>query len=67
MVKSSVVVLIISSALWGDAMSAPGETCSGLSWTYDILGNRKDQTVTGGACTESHLTINHLNRIGNAG
>src|SRR5256885_11317118 len=25
-------------------MSAPGDSCSGLSWTYDAWGNRTDQS-----------------------
>src|SRR6185437_3150175 len=32
------------------SMSAPGDGCSGLSWTIDAWGNRTAQTTTGGAC-----------------
>jgi hypothetical protein len=31
-------------------MSAPGDSCSGLSWTFDAWGNRTSQSVTGGSC-----------------
>jgi RHS repeat-associated protein len=48
-------------------LSAPGETCSGLSWTYDIWANRTHQTTTGGTCGQSQLTINNLNRIVDTG
>src|SRR5690348_5345648 len=40
------------------SMSAPGSTCSGLSWSYDQWGNRTAQTVTGGTCGSSQLTFN---------
>jgi RHS repeat-associated protein len=48
-------------------MAAPGDTCSGLSWTYDIWANRTHQTPTGGTCNQSQLTINTLNRIADTG
>jgi RHS repeat-associated protein len=48
-------------------MAAPGDPCSGLSWTYDIWGNRTHQTPTGGTCNQSQLTINTLNRIADTG
>jgi hypothetical protein len=48
-------------------MAAPGDTCSGLSWTYDIWGNRTHQTPTGGTCNQSQITINTLNRIVDTG
>jgi RHS repeat-associated protein len=48
-------------------MAAPGDACSGLSWTYDIWGNRTHQTPTGGTCNQSQLTINTLNRIADTG
>jgi hypothetical protein len=31
-------------------MSAPGDQCSGLSWSIDPWGNRTAQTATGGSC-----------------
>ena len=48
-------------------MSAPGSTCSGLSWSYDQWGNRTAQTVTGGTCGSSQLTFNSYNRVTNSG
>jgi RHS repeat-associated protein len=48
-------------------MSAPGSTCSGLSWTYDAWGNRTDQTVTGGTCGTSHVTVGTNNRLTTTG
>jgi RHS repeat-associated protein len=44
-------------------MSAPGDSCSGLSWTIDPWGNRTDQTVTGGSCDTFHQTVNTQNRF----
>ena len=48
-------------------MSSPGETCAGLSWTYDIWGNRSDQTGGAGCYQTSHNAINVLNRIADTG
>jgi YD repeat-containing protein len=48
-------------------MAAPGETCSGLSWSYDGWANRTHQTVTGGTCGQSWLTINIKNQIADTG
>jgi RHS repeat-associated protein len=47
------------------SMSSPADPsgCSGLSWTYDQWGNRTDQTVTGGACGTSHVSVNPLNQL----
>ena len=44
-------------------MSAPGDACSGLSWTVDAWGNRTDQTVTGGTCYTFHASINGNNQF----
>jgi RHS repeat-associated protein len=44
-------------------MSAPGDTCSGLSWTYDAWGNRTDQSVTGGTCNTLHVAVNSNNQF----
>jgi RHS repeat-associated protein len=41
--------------------------CTGLSWTYDIWANRTAQTVTGGSCGQSQITINTQNRIADTG
>jgi RHS repeat-associated protein len=49
------------------SMSAPGSTCSGLSWSYDQWGNRTAQTVTGGTCGSSQLTFNSYNHVTNSG
>lgn len=48
-------------------MTGATGTCNGLTWNYDIWANRKDQTVTGGSCLESHQTINSLNRVVDTG
>ncbi|MBI3668366.1 MAG: RHS repeat-associated core domain-containing protein, partial [Acidobacteria bacterium] len=44
-------------------MSGTGGSCTGLSWNYDIRGNRTDQNVTGGSCGTSHVTVNTQNRF----
>src|SRR2546421_6592469 len=46
-------------------MSAPGDPsgCTGLSWTYDLWGNRTDQSVTAGSCSTFHATVNTANRL----
>jgi RHS repeat-associated protein len=47
-------------------LSGTGTTCSALTWTYDIWGNRTDQTNTpgsGSSCVEAHLTFTAQNRI----
>ncbi len=46
--------------------SGSATSCSstyGLSWTYDIWGNRTDQTVTGGTCNASHVSVNAKNQL----
>jgi RHS repeat-associated protein len=43
------------------SMSAPGDSCTGLSWTHDAWANRTDQTVTGGSCNTFHQTVNGQN------
>jgi RHS repeat-associated protein len=47
-------------------LSGTGATCTALTWTYDIWGNRTDQTNTpgsGSSCVETHLTFTAQNRI----
>ena len=44
-------------------MSAPGSTCSGLSWNYDAWGNRTDQNVTAGSCIPFHQQADGNNRL----
>jgi len=44
-------------------MTAPGDGCSGLSWTYDAWGNRTDQTGTGGNCFDFHAAADTNNRL----
>lgn len=50
-------------------MSSPADPsgCTGLSWTDDAWANRTNQTVTGGTCGQSSLTINTSNKITNTG
>ena len=48
------------------SMSAPGDSCSGLSWAFDPWGNRTDQNVTGGTCNTFHATVNAQNRLSGA-
>lgn len=38
-----------------NSMSASGNQCTGLTWSYDAWGNRTDQTNTGGNCTSFHI------------
>lgn len=45
------------------AMSAPGDSCSGLSWTYDPWANRLSQTVTGGTCPQPSISVNPNNQF----
>jgi RHS repeat-associated protein len=45
------------------SMSAPGDGCSGLSWTYDGWGNRTAQNVTGGSCFSSSNAGNTKNQL----
>jgi RHS repeat-associated protein len=47
-------------------MSAPGDTCSGLSWSYDQWCNRTGQNVTGGTCSSPQFAFS-ANRITSAG
>jgi RHS repeat-associated protein len=44
-------------------MSAPGDQCSGLSWTIDPWGNRTAQTGTGGNCFSPLVTVNAANQL----
>lgn len=44
-------------------MSGTGGPCTGLSWTYDIWGNRTDQNLTAGSCGQFHATVNTQNRL----
>ncbi len=44
-------------------MSAPGDQCSGLSWTIDPWGNRTAQTPTGGSCFSPSVSIGANNRL----
>jgi RHS repeat-associated protein len=50
-------------------MSSPADPsgCTGLSWIDDAWANRTAQTVTGGTCGQSSLTINTSNEITNTG
>jgi RHS repeat-associated protein len=45
------------------SMSAPGDSCSGLSWSVDPWGNRTDQTVTAGSCNTFHQPVNSQNQF----
>jgi len=45
------------------SMSAPGDSCSGLSWSVDPWGNRTDQTVTAGTCNSFHQAVDTSNRF----
>ncbi|MFY9531631.1 MAG: RHS repeat-associated core domain-containing protein [Candidatus Acidiferrales bacterium] len=47
--------------------SASGQACKGLQWTYDVWGNRSDQTTTSGICGESHLSFDANNHITTSG
>lgn len=49
------------------SMAAPGDACSGLSWTYDIWGNRTNQSGSGGPCSEHHPTVTTNNRMAELG
>jgi RHS repeat-associated protein len=49
------------------SLSGPGDTCTGLSWTYDAWGNRTDQSVTGGSCNSFHQPTNTTNRLSGTG
>ena len=46
-------------------MSSPGDSsgCYGLSWTYDLWGNRTSQTTTSGTCYNFSETINGNNQL----
>lgn len=44
-------------------MSAPGDACSGLSWTYDAWGNRTAQNVTGGTCWTPQTQVDNQNHL----
>jgi RHS repeat-associated protein len=45
------------------ALSAPGDACSGLSWTYDAWGNRTAQSATGGTCNTFSAAVNTNNQL----
>jgi RHS repeat-associated protein len=45
------------------ASSTSGQSCKGLSWTYDAWGNRTDQTVTNGICNTFHAMAGTNNRL----
>lgn len=45
------------------SMSAPGDVCSGLSWTIDAWGNRTAQTATAGTCFQSSVAVNTANQL----
>jgi RHS repeat-associated protein len=45
------------------ASSTSGQSCKGLSWTYDAWGNRTDQTVTNGTCNTFHAMAGTNNRL----
>jgi RHS repeat-associated protein len=45
------------------SMSAPGDPCSGLSWTIDPWANRTDQSVTSGSCNTFHQSIDGNNHL----
>jgi RHS repeat-associated protein len=44
-------------------MSAPGDQCSGLSWTIDPWGNRTAQTATGGSCFSPNVNVDTNNHL----
>jgi RHS repeat-associated protein len=44
-------------------MSAPGDSCSGLSWSYDAWANRTAQTPTGGTCHSFSNVSNAQNQL----
>ena len=48
------------------SMSAPGDVCSGLSWTIDPWGNRLAQTATGGSCYSPTVQVNRANQLAGA-
>ena len=43
--------------------TAAGQSCKGLSWTYDAWGNRTDQNVTSGSCNAFHAIVGTNNRF----
>jgi RHS repeat-associated protein len=46
------------------ADSATGQACKGLSWTYDVWGNRTAQTTTAGACLQPPaVSVNTNNQL----
>ncbi len=46
-------------------MASPSDPsgCTGLSWNYDIWGNRTDQNVTSGTCGTSTRRVGANNRL----
>jgi RHS repeat-associated protein len=44
-------------------MSAPGDACSGLSWTIDAWGNRTQQNNAGGTCNTFSSGVGTNNRL----
>jgi RHS repeat-associated protein len=49
------------------AMSAPGDTCSGLAWQYDSWGNRLAQSNTGGTCNTFQSSVTVQNQLAGYG
>jgi len=49
------------------SMSAPGDACNGLSWTYDAWANRTDQSATAVACRTFHSQVDTKNRLSSPG
>lgn len=49
------------------SLTTSGEACAGLTWTYDIWGNRTNQNGNGGTCSEHHPTVTTNNRIAELG
>jgi RHS repeat-associated protein len=45
------------------SVTTSGEACAGLTWSYDIWGNRTNQSGSGGPCSEHHPTVLTNNRI----
>jgi RHS repeat-associated protein len=43
--------------------SNTSQTCRGLSWNYDVWGNRTAQNVTAGTCWTSSVTVNNKNQL----
>ena len=50
-------------------LSSPTDAsgCYGLSWTYDLYGNRMDQATSSGSCFNASHTVRSNNRLGDTG